>query len=95
MTISGDLDFSSPLIGNEIVFDPYADPPDDSGPGFILPLNTTLSAPEPPAVLLLPLGLACLALFAAIQRMARLLQSLKKPSRPGRRRVRREFRMMA
>lgn len=93
--VSSDLDFPSPLIGQEVVFDPDFDSPEDSSYLAILPLNTTLSAPEPPAVLLLPLGLGCLALCVTIQRLTRLLLSLKKPRRPGRRRVRREFRMMA
>ena len=93
--ISGDLDFPSPLVGQDVVFDPYSDAPDDSDSLAILLLHTTLRAPEPPAVLLLPLGLACLALFVTIRRLASLLRSVKKPGRPGRRKVRREFRMMA
>ena len=94
-TIRGDLDFPSPLIGQEVVFDPYSDSPDDSDALAILPLNTTLAIPEPPALLLFSVGLACLALFATIRRLAGLLRSLKKPRRPGRRKVRRELRMMA
>jgi hypothetical protein len=95
VAMSGDLDFSSPLVGQEVVFDPYSDLPDDADFLAILPLNTALTAPEPPAVLLFPLGLACLAIFVAIRWLTRLIQSLKKPIRPGRRKVRREFRMMA
>ncbi len=95
VTIPGDLDFPSPLTGNEIVFDPYSDPPDDSGPRFILPLNTTLTTPEPPAVLLFPVGFACLGILGTLRRLPRLLQSLKKPGRIRRRKVKRELRMMA
>lgn len=94
-TIPGDLDFPVPQIGQEFVFDPTWDMADDSDSLTFLPLNTTLAAPEPPAVLLLPLGLACLAIFASVRRLTRLLRSLKKPRRPGRRKVRREIRMMA
>jgi hypothetical protein len=93
--ISGDLDFSAPLIGPEVVFDPYSDVLDDADPLAILPLNTTLAAPEPSAALLFAMGLACLAALVTIPGLVRLLQSLKKPRRPGRRRVRRELRMMA
>ncbi len=95
VTISGDLDFPAPLIAQEVVFDPYSDPPNGSGAPFILPLNTTLAAPEPPPLLLFALGLVFLAIFATVPRLARLLRSLRKPRRPGRRKVRREFRMMA
>jgi hypothetical protein len=95
ITIPGDLDFPSPLIGNKIIFDPYSDPPDDSGLPFILPLNTPLTAPELPAILLLPLGLACLGILVILRRLPRLLQTLKKRGRSGRRKVRRELRMMA
>ncbi len=94
-TISGDLDFPSPLIAQDVVFDPGSEPPDDSDSPAILPLNTTLAVPEPPALLLFTLGLACLAILAIIPRLTRLLLSLKKPRRPGWRKVRREFRMMA
>jgi hypothetical protein len=94
-TIPGDLDFASPLVGNEIVFDPNSDLPDDSGPRFSLPLNTTLTAPEPPALLLLPVGLACLGILGTLRRLPRLLQNLKKPGRTRRRKVKRELRMMA
>ncbi len=96
-TIPGDLDFPLPLIGQEIVFDPDSDLPNgsDSDALNILPLNTTLPVPEPPAILLLPLGLACVALFITLRRLAEVLKSLKKPRRPGWRKVRREFRMMA
>lgn len=93
--ISSDLDFPSLLIGQEVVFDPYSDTPDDPAALAILSLNTTLEVLKPPAVLLLPLGLACVALLVTVRRLASLVQSLKKPSRPGRRKVRREFRMMA
>lgn len=94
-TISGDLDFPSPLIGQEVVFDRYSDIPDDSDTLAILALNTTLEAPEPSAVLLFLLGTACLALFVIIRRLARVLRDLKKPRGPGWRKVRREVRMMA
>jgi len=93
--ISSDLDFPAPLIGQEVVFDPYFDLSDDSDSPTILPLDTTLRAPEPPPVLLLPLALACLALFVTIRRLTRLVRGLKRTRRPGRRKVRREFRMMA
>jgi hypothetical protein len=93
--ISSDLDFSSPLVGQEVVFDPYSDPADDSAPRIILPTSTTLAAPEPPALLIFPLGLASFAIFATISRLSRLLRSLKRSGRPGRRKVRREIRMMA
>ena len=94
ITMSGDLDFPSPLIAQEVVFDPYSDSPDPEAL-TVLPLNTTLATPEPSALLLLPLGLACFGILVAIRRLPRLLRSLRKPRRPGRRRVRREFRMMA
>jgi hypothetical protein len=94
-TIAADLDFPAPLIGQELVFDPYSVPPAESDFRFILALNTTLLAPEPPPILLFPLGLACLALFVTLRRLAHLLRGFTKPSRPGRRRVRHEFRMMA
>jgi hypothetical protein len=93
--VSGDLDFPAAMVGQEPVFDPYTEVPDDSDSLAILPLNTTLKAPEPPAVLLLPLALVCLALFVTVRRLTRLLRGLKRSSRPGRRKVRREFRMMA
>ena len=93
--LPGDLDFTAPLVGQEVVFDPYSDLQDDSSALDILPLNTTLSAPEPPALLLFPFGLACLALVITIRRLVQLLRSLRKPNRPGRRKVRRELRMMA
>jgi len=97
VTIPGDLDFPSPLIGKEVVVDPYSDPPDDrdSDSLVILPLNTALAASEPPPAPLLGLGLACLGIFVAIRRLARQLRQIKKPCRPGRRKVRRELRMMA
>jgi hypothetical protein len=96
-TIPGDLDFPSPLIGQEVVFDPYSDPPDesDSDSLAILPLNTTLEASEPLPAPLLALGLACLGIFVVIRRSARQLREPKKPRKPGRRKVRRELRMMA
>jgi hypothetical protein len=95
--VSGDLDFPAAMVGQELVFDPYSEVPDDSDSDFLvtLPLTTTLKAPEPPAVLLFPLAWACLALFVTVRRLARLLRGLKRSSRPGRRKVRREFRMMA
>jgi len=92
--IPGDFDFLSPLIEREVVFDPYSDSSDPEAL-VILPLYTTLATPEPPAILLLPLGFACLGILVAIRRLPRLLRSLRKPRRPGRRKVRREFRMMA
>ena len=94
-TIPGDLDFPSPLIGQEVVFDPYSDMLDDSDSLAILPLNTTLAVPEPPTGLLFSLGFACFAIFLSLRRLALLFRGLKKPRRPGRRKVRREFRMMA
>jgi hypothetical protein len=93
--ISSDLDIPSPLIGQEVVFDPYSDVPDDSDALTILPLNTTLNAPEPSAVLLFAMGMACFALFFTIRRLTRLLRGLRKSRGPGWRKVRREFRMMA
>lgn len=92
--ISGDLDFPSPLVGEEVVFDPWSDVPDASI--VVLPGNTTLEAPEPPAALLFPLALACLAIGVIVRRLGATLQSLKKPRRSANwRKVRREFRMMA
>lgn len=93
--ISGDLDFPSPLVGPEVVFDPWSDVPDDPST-VVLPLNTTLEAPEPPAALLFPLAVACLALGVIFRRLAASLRSLGKPRRSSNwRKVKREFRMMA
>ena len=93
--MSGDLDFPSPLIAHwEVVFDPYSDSAPDPEALTVLPLNTTLATPEPSALLLLPLGHG---MFLDPGRhsppAAFCFEASRKPRRPGRRRVRREFRI--
>lgn len=90
--VPGGLDYSLPSIQDALL----STQPEDIAPRQNSWFVRTVSAPDPPVVVLVMAGLACLSLAAVLRSFPERHQSLKtEDHRKGRRRVKVEVRMMA